>query len=706
VRQHRKIKTLGLIVILLAVLLGLAFASYHPSDDPVSRQLPLLEALWAPQQHQAVYRIQNALGLVGAEIARRFLRGFIGYPILIVTGVAAVWGGILVRHRAMSSSALRRFMRGSGLALVGSFLLSALLGWMHHTWGGAFLDVGAGHWGLGLAGALQAVVGSVASLLVILLFGALGLLVAFDLDLQRSARRLTHRGRQILEHASSLAGRLRAALQRIQGAGPGGSRPASKSLPEPPAALPQASDASRALPAPSASEPPPSPQAPAVSTDDPAPAPNSSPNASTEGASQGEDVAPSELRADAPDGLDPAPAPLSLDLLPASSRTTGPLPEDVDAQQQRMLGTLSAYNVGIAEVETVVGPSVIRYVLTPASRTTVRHIQALEDDLAIDIGVDGLRMVAPLPGTSRVAIELPSPVRRPVALRGLIDTPAFRASARRLPLTFGRALGGDAVVEDLAALPHLLTAGAPGSGRVAGLQALLLGLLYAHGPERPRLVFVDAAHDAALPFARLRSAVPASDSETPAPPSHVLEAGLQEMEARYALLDAAGAPDRAAYNEQVDAGALSPDDGHRPLPLLVLVVADLAALMADANANAKTALPRLAHSAPTVGMHLIVSTSDPSAVALPEPLKAAIPHRVAYALPSRADSRTVLDQRGAEVLLGDGDLLYRSRPTPMRLQGPTVAPDVVRRVVEAVAERSLEAPYALPGLDTDPPLHS
>jgi S-DNA-T family DNA segregation ATPase FtsK/SpoIIIE len=284
----------------------------------------------------------------------------------------------------------------------------------------------------------------------------------------------------------------------------------------------------------------------------------------------------------------------------------------------------------------------------------------------------------------------------------------------RLPLALGRSLRRAAVVEDLAAMPHLLMVGADEAERRAGLRALLVGLLSETTPAAARLVAVDGATPPLPPFARLPHVAlhperhpdghpedhpqQHSGAKTPTP-EQVLAACRQEMNVRYRLLDAAEASDHMAYNERVRSGDLRDGEGHRPLPLLVLVVARLGDLLAEPACE--SVLLRLTHGMPAVGMHLLVSAAAETLPRIPQALLSAIPHRIAYAMPSRVASRAALDCRGAEALTGAGDVLYRNRPVPMRLQSPVASAEA-----EAHALSVDCAPYTLPCLHPSHPFLS
>ena len=785
-----KVALIGAFVMAIAALLGLAFLTYHPEDDPLTKQLALFDVLVAPESHQAVYRVQNALGLTGAELARRGLQGFLGYPVLLPTALLMIWGFVLARLPSFSTSQLRSLGRASALVGAGTLVVSTALGWLDHALSPPdTLAAWAGGWGLGIAGWMSHVAGTVGSLLLLVLMSGLLLVLTFDLSLTKTIRR----GKRGVEWGSEVADAARQrvvpALRRLQSRG--GDSDERPALPSAPLSLPAAADATDppdeertetaeetaqdtppADPPLDAEAPPPSaPQDLEAAPDRTAetePAPPSDEGdtlhdiLNVERASSRDDVSPEQTRdvpsattddasaatsdADvedmfgdvledvplnepaAPDETEPSPpedtppedtpseetpsedtpseetpseetpskepdaatsdapsdavapsleAPtFSLDVLKATSRPS-PTPDRaaIDTIQQHVVDVLRSFNVTIDDASAVVGPSVVRFDVTPGSGTLPSHIKALADDLPDAFGVTSLRMVTPHPDAPVVGIELPRPRRHAVPLRSLLTSAAFQETENALPLALGQSITNDPVCPDLTSLPHLLTAGAPNTGRTDGLHALLLGLLYHAAPSSLRMLFIDPDGDTLAPYAPLHAHYGAVSGPVEAP---VVSASRDVL---HTLM---------ACERELDA-RLSTAAPH--VPRLVVVVSTLAPLMSDADCT--DSLLRLLHEGASAGIHLLLSTHAPTPNVLPRNLRSLLAHRVAYAVSSRLESRAVLDTMGAERLMGRGDLLYRNGPRLDRLQGPLVDGDTVARVVDALCTHPATGTYAL-----------
>src|ERR1041384_5300556 len=348
--------------------------------------------------------------------------------------------------------------------------------------------------------------------------------------------------------------------------------------------------------------------------------------------------------------------------------------EQIDEMGHRLVATLETFRVGGQIADKTVGPVVTRFELSPGPGVKVGRISALADDLALAMKAQSLRIVAPIPGKAAVGIEVPNPTPRIVHLRELIDSAEFRRSGRFLPVVLGRNLEGEEVVDDLAKMPHLLIAGATGSGKSVCINTIITSLVYTHPPEKLKFLMIDPkmvelSMYSALPHLHLPVVTSHHKAAT------VLKWAVGEMERRYRLLHANPARNVVAFNKKGDdkkpmkgpretlatqAGIQKelPFDGDYTegiLPYIVLVVDELADLMLTVQGEIETPLASLAQKARAIGIHLILATQRPSVNVITGLIKANFPCRIAFRVSAKVDSRTILDQNGAETLLGNGD---------------------------------------------------
>ena len=379
--------------------------------------------------------------------------------------------------------------------------------------------------------------------------------------------------------------------------------------------------------------------------------------------------------------------------------------EELEENKRILLDKLDTYNVEIDDISAVVGPTVTRYELTPAPGVKVSRIKSLEDDLAMAMAASGVRMLAPIPGKSAIGVEIPNRNRELVRLREIIGTAKFRDTDMTLPLPMGKSIEGEVFLADLTKMPHLLIAGATGSGKSVGLNSLITGLIYACHPMNLRFVVIDPKKIELQQYTALETQFVAQPQDVDQTvitdieeASGVLKSVEKEMEERYDLLSDAKVRGIEGYNKKFKAGELSPEDGHRHMPYIVVVVDELADLMMAVGDDIEGPISRLAQMARAVGIHLILATQRPSVDVITGVIKANFPSRIAYEVASMADSRTILDQGGAEGLVGNGDMLFLSGSDMRRLQGPFVSVEEVEEVVDFVSEQPGVTPYELPSL--------
>jgi S-DNA-T family DNA segregation ATPase FtsK/SpoIIIE len=348
--------------------------------------------------------------------------------------------------------------------------------------------------------------------------------------------------------------------------------------------------------------------------------------------------------------------------------------------------TFGNFNIPVEMGEVTVGPTVTQYTLKPAEGIQVNKIRGFDNDLALALAAHPIRIEAPIPGRSLVGIEVPNHQKTLVRLRTLLEEEAYRDSGFRLPLAIGRNVAGHPVVVPLEKMPHLLVAGATGTGKTVGLNTLIMSLLYRNPPSMLRLILIDPKR-VEFPvyndIPHLLTPVIVDTEKT----VHALRWAVGEMERRFDTLSEARSRDIESYNSKRKRG-------EDPMPYIVIVVDELADLMASRGRDVEAAIVRLAQMARAVGIHLIVATQRPSVEVITGLIKANITTRMAFQVASQVDSRTIIDTAGAEKLLGNGDMLFVSAESskPRRLQAAYVSEDEVRRVSQFLKSQG-EAEY-------------
>ncbi|MFN8524739.1 MAG: DNA translocase FtsK 4TM domain-containing protein [Chloroflexota bacterium] len=351
---------------------------------------------------------------------------------------------------------------------------------------------------------------------------------------------------------------------------------------------------------------------------------------------------------------------------------------DVRAQARVIEETLASFNVQARVVEVNTGPTVTQFGIEPAPGMAVSRIMARNNDLALRLGAVALRMEAPAPGRRFVGIEVPNRAGAMVSLRELLESDEWSRGKSRLKLALGRDVSGRVVVGDLAKMPHLLIAGATGSGKSVCINTIVASLLFQSSPDELQLVMIDPKMVELVGFngiPHLRMPVVTDMDRVVGSLKWV----VREMERRFALFAARSARNIEAFNKQ-----LAADPTQKPMPYMVVVIDELADMMMTAGDEVERILCRLAQLARATGIHLVVATQRPSVDVITGLIKANFPTRISFAVSSQIDSRTILDTAGAEKLLGRGDMLFLPQDSskPVRLQGAFVSDDEMQELVE------------------------
>lgn len=426
--------------------------------------------------------------------------------------------------------------------------------------------------------------------------------------------------------------------------------------------------------------------------------------------------APSERAASAPRRSED---PLGVDSgdpdatdLPLSDLLDPPAPVNEAKNRQALDGLgsalvekLATFRIDSELIGMTVGPVVTQFEVSPAPGIKVARIANLEADLALALRAPSVRIVAPIPGKGAVGVEVPNPEPQIVNFREVLESPAFRASRAQLPLALGKDIAGKPYVADLARMPHLLIAGATGSGKSVCVNTIVTSLIYRHTPRSLRLLMVDPKMVELSMYndlPHLRHPVVTDNSEA----AGVLKWAVLEMERRYELLSHNGVRNLQDFNQRVESGTVmrtpnpegeegDPDrwiyqDG--PLPYIVLIIDELADLMMTVQGEVEKPLALLAQKARAIGIHLILATQRPSVNVLTGLIKANFPSRIGFRVSSKVDSRTILDQNGADMLLGNGDMLFLppGQSDPLRIQGAYLSTEETERLMDWYREQAAE----------------
>ena len=356
----------------------------------------------------------------------------------------------------------------------------------------------------------------------------------------------------------------------------------------------------------------------------------------------------------------------------------------------RLQETLRTFGVQVTITDISQGPSVTRYELKPDKGVKVSRIVNLSDDIKLRLAATDIRIEAPIPGKSAIGIEVPNKKETIVCLRDLLATEEFRSFKGRLPFAVGKDIGGKNVIADIARMPHLLIAGATGSGKSVCINTIILSILYRTTPDQVRLLMIDPKVVELSVYKKIPHLIIPVVTD-PRKASAALNWAVAEMEKRYKLFAAAGARDLNGYNAMAESWRNEDGEPERePLPRIVIIVDELADLMMVAKSEVESAICRLAQLARAAGIHLIIATQRPSVDVITGLIKANMPSRIAFAVSSQVDSRTILDMAGAEKLIGRGDMLFypQNYQKPARIQGAFVSDDEVTRVVDYIKKNN------------------
>ena len=378
--------------------------------------------------------------------------------------------------------------------------------------------------------------------------------------------------------------------------------------------------------------------------------------------------------------------------------------DEIEYNKNRIIETLQHYNITIASIKATVGPTVTLFEIVPDAGIRISKIKSLEDDIAMSLEALGIRIIAPIPGKGTIGIEVPTKNRAMVSTRSVMATEKFMKSDMDLPIVLGKTISNEVYVADLAKMPHLLIAGATGQGKSVGINVLLTSLLYKKHPSQLKMVLVDPKKVEMSLYSKLErhflAALPDADECIITDTKKVVNTLTSlciEMDTRYNLLKDAGCRNVKEYNQKFKERRLNPENGHRFLPFIVLIIDELADLMMTAGKEVETPIARLAQLSRAIGIHLIVATQRPSVNVITGIIKANFPARLSFKVTSKIDSRTILDTSGADQLVSGGDMLLSMGSDMVRIQCPYISTAEVENICDYIgSQRGYEMAYLLP----------
>ena len=378
--------------------------------------------------------------------------------------------------------------------------------------------------------------------------------------------------------------------------------------------------------------------------------------------------------------------------------------QELEANKNRIVETLRNYSIEIEHIKATIGPTVTLYEIIPKPGVRISKIKNLEDDIALSLAALGIRIIAPMPGKGTIGIEVPSSTPEMVSMRSILTTEKFQKSDMDLPIALGKTISNEVYIADLAKMPHLLVAGATGQGKSVGINAILTSLLYKKHPAELKFVLVDPKKVELSLFKKIErhflAKLPNEDEPIITDTKKVintLNSLCIEMDQRYDLLKNAQVRNLKEYNAKFINRRLNPEEGHRFLPFIVLIIDEFADLIMTAGKEVETPIARLAQLARAVGIHLVIATQRPSVNIITGTIKANFPARLAFRVLSKTDSRTILDSGGADQLIGRGDMLLATGSDLIRIQCAFVDTPEVDQISDFIgSQRGYPSAHLLP----------
>ncbi len=384
--------------------------------------------------------------------------------------------------------------------------------------------------------------------------------------------------------------------------------------------------------------------------------------------------------------------------------------EELLNNKNKIVETLRHYKIEINKIKATIGPTITLYEIIPAPGVRIAKIKNLEDDIALSLSALGIRIIAPMPGKGTIGIEVPNQNPDIVSMKSMISSKRFQDAHMELPIALGKTISNETYVFDLTKMPHLLVAGATGQGKSVGLNIIIASLLYKKHPAELKFIFIDPKKVELTPYSKIERHFLAKLPDTDDPiitdtqkVINTLHSITIEMDARYDLLKKAHVRNIKEYNDKFINRKLNPENGHKYLPYIILVIDEFADLIMTAGREIETPLARIAQIARAIGIHLVIATQRPTTNIITGVIKANFPARIAFRVTSMIDSRTILDSPGANQLIGRGDLLMSSGGSDLtRIQCAFVDTPEIDQITEFIgSQRGYPSAFLLPEYSND-----
>jgi len=734
--ESRKMEIIGILVTAIAGLIGLSILTYNSADYPILQSL---------STEVAAQRIHNLLGQVGGYVAHFFVYLLFGYMSIIVPLIVAGFGWSIFRGRD-----LRNMLWPTVYGVWSMVLLSTILGWfnINYDW---ISSVWSGSAGIATAKGLQMYTAQTGSMVILSVLFVITVLALLDQDLQHTVERFKdwmagikqsfadwqerrqqkkerRREQKEAQQQQKQVERQRQAEQQMrqkpdqtssvrQKAGNGRDVQQKESQPKSiDEIVEQSQQQDRERIRREQEEVQSLDQRPRADIEKKKIAEEEEDDVdiSVYVGEGDEQAGEKELDKQNKDKAKEVPRVRyqfpTIDLLDSPPNEGNEVDLDEIKENKRIiLDKLKRHNIEIRSINAIVGPTVTLYELDPAPDVKISKIESYANDLKMATAAKGLRIMAPIPGRSAVGIEVPNGSRETVFIKSVVNTKKFVESDHELPVAFGKTIENEVFMVDLTKMPHLLIAGATGSGKTVGINTIITCLLYKCHPDDLKFVMIDPKKIELSLFQKIEKHFLATlpDAEEPiitntTKAQETLESLTKEMDERYDLLKDGMVRDIRAYNEKFDNGELDEEDGHRHLPYIVVLIDELADLMMTAGKQIEEPIARLAQLARAVGIHLVVATQRPSVNVITGTIKANFPGRIAYQVASKVDSRTILDTGGADQLIGRGDMLFTNGGGMTRIQNAFVSTEEVERITDFIGrQEGYNKKYNLPVLQDE-----
>lgn len=731
--ESRKMEIFGILIMAVGGLMALSIITFHSSDYALIQSLSA-DSLFTVDRGPAL-RIQNGLGLIGAYLSYFFVHLLFGYMSLIVPLIVFGYGWFIFRHRDLSS-----LLWPTTIGIWTMVLFSTVLGWIFNEYA-PFTSTWNGSAGIAMARILENITGSVGSAVILVVLLITTFLAILDRDLQRTVdvfkswmasikspfaswkQRRTEK-----KNARQQKKEEKARQKAIKKQQKAERKARKKSNAQTPAANSEESDSIDEIVERSQQQDRErisrekeeiktldqrqrasieKPETNGTDGDDDVDISVYVGEGDEEAGARELDRKNKDKAKEVPQIKYKFPTVKLLDSPPNEGNEVDL--EEIKENKRIILDKLKRHKIEIRSINAIVGPTVTLYELDPAPDVKISKIESYANDLKMATAARGLRIMAPIPGRSAVGIEVPNGSRETVFIKSVINTKKFVESDYELPVAFGKTIENDVFMVDLTRMPHLLIAGATGSGKTVGMNTIITCLLYKCHPDNLKFVMIDPKKIELSLFRKIEDHFLATlpDAEEPiitdtAKAQETLESLTKEMDQRYDLLKDGMVRDIRAYNQKVASGELDEEEGHRHLPYIVVLIDELADLMMTAGKQIEEPIARLAQLARAVGIHLVVATQRPSVNVITGTIKANFPARIAYQVASKVDSRTILDMGGADQLIGRGDMLFTNGGGMTRIQNAFVSTEEVEEITEFIGKQAgYNKKYHLPVIEDE-----